>query len=309
MTTPAEATGRDRAGRLPSVMADHPGWWLDGEGRWRRLLRAPGAVWLAVATPHPGGGREIVLELVEGRPATEPEVDIVDPAALPDTGSGLRAALLAAGPVARIRTSDLWEALVGAILRCTTAPERARELYGKASRGLGHGHDTAFGRDWRFPTPAVVVQLAPDVFDSYGLGEVRDRLRTAAWVVRAIKAGWHSVPWDSLAVILAPVPRLGSAITGAAIADLSGDFRFLPADDVLVISRVRAMDPAGSWPEAAAAFGTRWLAMVGTERSAWTVLALAVDTRPWPPYRGWPRPTGALPQPDSDDTRKGVEAR
>lgn len=101
------------------LMADHPGWVRDKEGRLRRLLCSSGAVWLVVATPAPGGGHDIDAQLVDGEPGTGPVVDIADPALL-EGESELRDALLAAGPVARVRTGDLWEALVAAIFRDAT---------------------------------------------------------------------------------------------------------------------------------------------------------------------------------------------
>ncbi|QXV57465.1 hypothetical protein CVV72_10990 [Amycolatopsis sp. TNS106] len=258
-------------------MVEHPGWWLDGTGCWRRLLLSPGAVWLAVATPRPDGGHEVALDLIEGEPGNEPDVDVVDPAELTTHGSRLGEELLAAGPVARIRTGELWEALVGAIFRCTMPLERARTVYRNAAKALGMGHDTPVGRDWVFPGPSMVLELEADVFDVCGLGEIRDRLRTAAWVARVLESRRLTVPWYQLATVLAPVPGIGALIAGAAVADLSGDFRLLPPTDFLVRRRVRALDPS-AWPEGVVDFGARWQAMTGTERSTWTVLVLARQT-------------------------------
>ncbi|WP_410585832.1 hypothetical protein [Amycolatopsis sp. lyj-108] len=276
-----DGTWRDRTGRRPSVMADHPGWWLDGEGRWRRLLRGgSGAVWLAVATPLPDSGHDIDLDLVDGRPGSEPEVEVEvsDPATLANQGSALSQQLLAAGPVARIRTDGLWEALVGAILRCTMPLEHARTVYRDASKALGQGHDSAMGREWLFPGPTTVLELSADVFDVHGLGAVRDRLRTAAWITRAVEPGWRTAAWDGLRTVLAPVPRIGSLIADVAVADLSGDFRFLAPSDFLVRRCVHVLDPATFWPDDAAGFGVRWQEMTGVQRSAWTVLVLARET-------------------------------
>ncbi|WP_409496842.1 hypothetical protein [Amycolatopsis sp. cmx-11-12] len=273
--------GRDRTGRRPSVMADHPGWRLDGEGRWRRLLRGgSGAVWLAVATPRPDGGHDIGLHLVDGQPDSEPEVevDVIDPATLANQESALSQELLAAGPVARIRAGDLWEALLGALFRCTMPLEHARTVYRDASTALGQGHDSPMGREWLFPGPTTVLELSADVFDVHGLGAVRDRLRTAAWITRALEPEWRTAPWDGLRTVLAPVPRIGSLIADAAVADLSGDFRFLAPSDFLVRRCVHALDPATSWPDDAADFGVRWQEMTGVQRSAWNVLVLAKET-------------------------------
>ncbi|WP_410646376.1 hypothetical protein [Amycolatopsis sp. cmx-4-54] len=260
-------------------MTDHPGWRLDDQGRLRRLLRSSDAVWLVIATPSRDGGHQIDLELVDGPPGTDPPVDVVGPAALADTETGLRAVLLEAGPVARVRSGDLWDALVGAILRCTTPAERARAVYRDTAAGFGTSYDTPLGRASLFPSPQLALELSADVFEVYGVSHVRDHLRTAAWVARELESRWRTVPSDQLATVLAAVPRLGTLIAGAAVADLSGDFRCLAPGDVLVRRRVRALDPAASWPDDPQAFSTRWQEMTGVERSAWTVLVLAADAR------------------------------
>ncbi|MFI7121933.1 hypothetical protein [Amycolatopsis sp. NPDC049868] len=231
------------------------------------------------ATPSRGGGHQIDLELVDGPPDTDPRVDVVDPAILADSGPGLREVLLEAGPVARVRSGDLWDALVGAILRCTMPAERARAVYRDTAAGFGTSYATPLGRASLFPSPQVILELSAEVFEVSGLGHVRDRLRTAAWVARELEFRWRTVPCDTFATILGHVPRLGSVIAGAAVADLSGDFRCLEPGDILVRRRVRALDPAASWRDDPRAFGTRWQEMTGVERSAWTVLVLAADAR------------------------------
>ncbi len=267
------------ARRRPAVMADHPGWRRDGQGRLRRLLRSPDAVWLAVATPSSGGGHEIEVELVDGRPGAAPRVDVVDPATLTETGSRLREVLLARGPVTRARSSDLWDALVGAVFRCTMPAEQARGLYRDAAIGLGECYGTRLGREQLFPEPAQVLDLSDDVFDVYGLALVRDRLRTAASTVRALRSGWQRLSWDVLYTCLAQLPRDGSLIAGAAVADLSGDFRFVVSSDFLVRNRVHRLEPASSWPQDALRFSPRWQAMTGIQRSDWTLLILADPVR------------------------------
>ncbi|UUV32252.1 hypothetical protein NQK81_02025 [Amycolatopsis roodepoortensis] len=260
-------------------MADHPGWRLDDQGCLRRLMCSSDAVWLVTATPLRDGAHQIDLELVDGPPDTDPRVDVVDPAALADSGTGLHDILLEAGPVARVRSSDLWDALVGATLRCTMPPERARAVYRDNAAGFGTSYDTPLGRASLFPSPQVILELSADVIEVSGLGHVRGHLRTAAWVARELESRWRTVPCEKFATILGHVPRLGSLIAGAAVADLSSDFRCLEPGDVLVRRRVRALDPAASWPDDPRAFGTRWQQMTGTERSAWTVLVLAADAR------------------------------
>ncbi|WP_143267189.1 hypothetical protein [Amycolatopsis thailandensis] len=241
----------------------------------RRLVWSPDAVWLVVASPSPDGGHEIGLERVAGRSGTEPRVDVVDPAVLTGTGSRLGEVLLAAGPVVRVRTGDLWDALVGAVFRDAMPCYRARAVYRATAVNFGTGHDTSLGREWVFPGPALVLELPPEVFDVDGLRQVRDRLRTVAWVARELESRWRAVPWDGLATLLAHVPRIRSLIGGAAIADLSGDFRALATSDFLVKQHVHALDPTTPWPRSAEHFGARWQAMTGIERSAWTTLVLA----------------------------------
>ncbi len=275
---PADQAWHEKLGRRPSVMADHPGWRLDDQGRLRRLLRSSDAVWLVVAAPASGGGHDLSLHQVDGDPSTEPRVDITDPATL-DDDLGLREVLLAAGPVARVRTGDPWEALVGAIFRRTTPLERARTLYRDAAAGLGVGYDTSVGRERLFPAPALILELSDDVFEVYGLAPIRDRLRVAASTVRALRSGWRTLSWDGLYTSITTVPRISAPIAGPAVADLSGDFRFIVSSDFLLRHQVRALDPVTSWPENALAFSLRWQRVTGIQRADWTVLALATAAR------------------------------
>ncbi|WP_143267991.1 hypothetical protein [Amycolatopsis alba] len=245
----------------------------------RRLVWSSESVWLVVASPSPDGGHEISLEWVAGRLDTEPRVDVIDPAVLTATGFRLREVLLAAGPVARARSGDLWDALVGAVFRCTIPLGCARTLYRDAAVGLGAGYDTPVGREWVFPAPAQILALPEDVFDAYGLTRVRDRLRSAASIVRGMRSGWRHLSWNVLYSCLAQMPRDGSLIAGAAVADLSGDYRFVVSSDFLIRKQVHAGDPGSSWPENALRFSFRWQAMTGIQRSDWTLLLLAHGTR------------------------------
>ncbi|WP_409493515.1 hypothetical protein [Amycolatopsis sp. cmx-11-12] len=114
---------------------------------------------------------------------------------VPDAGHtydepGILAALLEATD----RSGDLWDALLGAILRCTMQLEHVRVLYRDTAKGLGKGYDAPAGRARLFPSPTMVLQLSADVFEVYGLSHVRDHLRTAAWVARELESRWRTVP-------------------------------------------------------------------------------------------------------------------
>lgn len=156
-----------------------------------------------------------------------------------------------------------------------TPLEHARSLYQAAAVGLGAGYDTPVGRAWLFPTPELILAMSEDMFDAYGLAPARDRLRTAASTVRAIRSGWRTLPWNGLFTCLTQVPRLGPSIAGATVADLSGDFRRVVSSDFLVRRQVHALDPTTSWPENALSFSLRWQGLTGIRRSDWTLLTLA----------------------------------
>jgi len=163
---------------------------------------------------------------------------------------------------------------------CTSAltPAQVRQVLGVEVRGTIDREEPR-GPTWAFPGPALVLELPPDVFDVNGLREVRDRLRTVAWVARELESRWRTVPWKGLATLLAHVRRIRSLIGDAAIADLSGDFRVLATSDVLVKKHVHTLDPTTAWPHDAQDFSARWQAMTGIERSAWTALVLAAGAQ------------------------------
>lgn len=73
--------------------------------------------------------------------------------------------------------------------------------------------------------------------------------------------------------------ELGPSIAGAAVADLSGDFRRVVSSDFLVRRQVHALDPTTSWPENPLYFSLQWQGLTGIRRSEWTVLTLATAVR------------------------------
>ncbi len=262
-----------------SVMTDHPSWLSTGTGTGTvfRAVRCGDAVWTLTATPTEGGRQDTSADRVSGE-GNEPVVDVVDPAVLTGTGAvvdGLRAA----GPVARWRNPDLWDALATSIVRQVIRAGQARKLYRAFSRAHGEPIATSLGQAWLFPPPPTVLALPDAEFARLGMAFKARPLRAAAQACLESGPTWAELDPATLADKVQDVPRIGPWTAGATVADLTNDYALYPYADLAVRTWAKRLAPERAWPATEPEFARVWARLAGDQLSAWTLLTLAWGAR------------------------------
>lgn len=256
------------------MMLDHPGWLTAEDGTAFRAVRAAAEVWTAVVTP---AGRRLHLTAPPGaRPA--PVVDVVDPASLAGEHP-LVEVLRQAGPVARLRNPDLWDALVTSIIRQVIRAGQARALYRAFCTRHGEPATTPAGTAWLVPTPRTVLGLTDTEFTHLGMAFKRGALRAAAAAYLDHGPDWTRLPAAILLADVQQVPRVGRWTAGATVADHSNDFSLYPFADLAVRTWASRLVPDHPWPDNEPGFGRYWRDSAGAQLSAWTLLTLASGAR------------------------------
>ncbi|MDA8372630.1 MAG: hypothetical protein M0026_22535 [Nocardiopsaceae bacterium] len=241
------------------TLCEHPAW-----NNGRRLVRTANGVSLASAS---AAG----IELSTPGPA----LDVYDPADLSDRAPELmRRGLEARGPVARLRTPDLWDAIATAIIRQVIRADQARLMYQRFTSTYGEPAEAGHV----FPSPEVVLALADEAFTGLGMAFKRDPLRAAAQAVLDHGEKWEQVPPSDLVGELQSVPRIGPWTAGAAVADFTGDFSLYPYGDMAVRKYARQTFPDLDLPDQEAAFAACWSSYSNSsyELSVLTALTLAL---------------------------------
>lgn len=241
------------------TLCEHPAW-----NNGHRLVRTANGVSLASAST---AGIELSMP--------GPVIDVYQPAKLsalvPEL---LRRYLADRGPVARLRTPDLWEAIATAIIRQVIRADQARLMYQRFTDA--HGRRAESGRI--FPAPEVVLALADEVFAELGMAFKRDPLRAAAQAVLDHGEKWEQLRPIDLVDELQSVPRIGPWTAGTAVADFTGDFSLYPYGDMAVRKYARQTFPDLDLPDREGPFATRWASYCATpfELSVLTALTLAL---------------------------------
>lgn len=254
------------------TLCEHPAW-----DNGHRLVRTADGVSLASA-----GADGIELSI------PGPAIDIYDPTELSGSiPAQLRQGLQSRGPLARLRTPDLWEAIATAIIRQVIRADQARLMYQRFT--TAHGETTEVGQV--FPSPEVVLALTDAVYAGLGMAFKRDPLRAAAQALLDHGEKWKQL--DPLDIVdeLQSVPRIGPWTAGAAVADYTGDFSHYPYGDMAVRKYARQTFPELELPDQEAAFAARWSSFTASssELSVLTALTLALgDDRAQPPEQDEP---------------------
>lgn len=260
------------------MMLDHPGWLRGTDGRARRVLRSANTVWSVICSPAPEGGHTVDMVCLAGSADRAPRVDTVYPENL--TGDPtVCAPLLADGPVARVRTTDVWEALGTAITRQVIKAATARDNYRRFCETHGQQYDTAAGPAWLFPAPEVVLDLPDEAFDALRMKFFRDGLRAAADAALTAAADWADMTGDRLVDAVQSVRRIGPWTAGATVADVTNDYSLYPFADLAVRTWAGKLAPSVDWPKPEPEFGRVWQTMAGAQLSEWTLLTLAWGVR------------------------------
>lgn len=234
-----------------------------------RAIRYGDAIWTVWRAP----GGPVDMHLVSGM-SKPPVVDIFDSENLPQTNE-LTRGLVAAGPVARLRNCDVWDALATGVIRQVIRAGQARKLYTQLCREYGQ----RVGHALLLPTPEVLIGLGDSEFASLGLSFKRAALRAAAEAVLKHGDEWLILPADDLMVALRTVYRIGPWTAATTVADLTNDFAVYPHGDLAVRTWARQIAPRMDWPDTEAEFATKWRRLAAGHLSAVTVLTLAQGGR------------------------------
>lgn len=251
------------------VIVDHPGWTTTAEPR--RTVRTENSTWIATA------GSALTLNRVGEGHGPEPTVDTYSPMNLGGSiPESLRSALEEQGPVQRLRTADLWEALATAIIRQVIRTDQARLMYHRFCDAYGTPLPGAGPS--AFPRPENVLALNEDDFAGLGMAFKRRPLIAAAEAFTESGPKWAELPADVLVEEVQAVPRIGPWTAGAAVADVTGDFSLYPYGDMAVRKWAAQACPDIDWPADEATFARWWRSFSATPQqlSALTVLTLAL---------------------------------
>jgi DNA-3-methyladenine glycosylase II len=275
VTTTTEATVTDLC--VADLMLDHPSWLVNDDATAYRVMRSAGSVWSVTCVPAAEGGQRVRTVRVDGD-GPAPVLDVFDSATV--TGQdAIAVALRQAGPVARLRNPDLWDALATAIIRQVIRAGQARKLYRVFCHQHGDPVTTPNGTGWLFPAPQVVLDLPDEEFTHLGMAFKRRPLQAAAQAYLEHGVTWATLPPARLLADVQHVRRIGPWTAGAAVADLSNDFSLYPFADLAVRTWAARLVPDQQWPGTEPEFAAVWQAQAGPQLSAWTLLTLAFGVR------------------------------
>jgi DNA-3-methyladenine glycosylase II len=275
VTTTTEATVTDLY--VAELMLDHPSWLVNDDATAYRVVRSAGSVWSVTSVAAAEGGQRVRTVRVDGA-GPAPVLDVFDPAAV-TSQHAVAAALRQAGPVARLRNPDLWDALATAIIRQVIRAGQARKLYRAFCQQHGDRADTPAGTGWLFPTPQVVLDLPDEEFTDLGMAFKRRPLQAAAQAYLEHAVTWATLPPATLLADVQHVPRIGPWTAGATVADLSNDFSLYPFADLAVRTWAARLVPDQQWPGTEPEFAQVWQTQAGPQLSTWTLLTLAFGVR------------------------------
>lgn len=250
------------------VMVDHPGW-----SNGRRTLVNGRTTWYANLDRK----RFSIYSRTDQDDLVSPTLDTHTPQTLgSQVPAELSQTLLTYGPVHRVRTPDLWEALATAIIRQVIRAEQARLMCQRFCHT--HGQPGPYGEPAGFPQPEQVLDLSDSDFAELGMKFKARPLRAAAKAMVEYGHKWQEMYPDTLVAEVQSVPRIGPWTAGAAIADWSGDFSLYPYGDMAVRKWASVAAPTIDWPTDEPTFAAWWRSFTTSpaELSTLTVLTLAL---------------------------------
>ena len=262
---------------VPDIMLDHPAWLVSTKGVASRAVRSGSAVWTVTCAPRCGQTRELHLDQHTGD-GPVPVLDVIDPRRLGATDC-VAEALRSAGPVARLRNPDLWDAIGTSIVRQVIRAGQARKLYRAFCREHGEAVPTPFDTAHLFPSPDTMLALSDEEFTRLGMGFKRQPLRAAAEAYLDFGAKWTEMDPRQLLAEIQTVPRIGPWTAGATVADVTNDYALYPFADLAVRTWAKRLAPGRNWPETEPAFARVWQGLAKEQLSEWTLLTLAWGVR------------------------------
>ena len=252
------------------VMTEHASWRAAGH-RASRVVATPDGGRCLVTTD----GGSIAHQPLRW-PPTKPIVDVFAFPRKVKAVPQLTAALSDLGTVARLRNMDLWDAIGTAIIRQVIRAGQAKKMYRAFCEEFGERASSSDGRVYAlFPSPDVVLKIAPDEFKSVGMSFKRPAVRAAAEAYLESRDTWLGLEPIELIDALQTVPRIGPWTARAAVADWSNDWSLYPYADLAVRTWANRAAPSYAWPREEPAFEQVWRTLAGDHLSSLTLLTLA----------------------------------
>lgn len=261
---------------VPGMMLDHPSWLVNADGRACRPVRSGPSVWMVTYSPCLGEGGELRFNQQAGD-GPRPVADVINLGGL--TTDPVAVALRAAGPVARLRNPDLWDAVATSIVRQVIRAGQARKLYRAFCQEHGDAVPTSSGVTHLFPSPETVLALPDQEFARLGMAFKRRPLRAAAEAYLEFGAKWTGLEPRQLLTEIQTVRRIGPWTAGATVADVTNDYALYPFADLAVRTWAQRLVPERDWPVTEPEFADVWQGLAKEQLSEWTLLTLAWGVR------------------------------
>lgn len=252
------------------VMTEHAAW-LPADGAVRRVVSAAETGrWLATVR-----GSALQLDALMAA-TTKPVPDVFTLTSGLGEVAELATALRGLGAVARLRNTDLWDAIGTAIIRQVIRAGQSKKLYRAFCAAYGERVELPNGGAYElFPTPEIVLKLSDEQFSSIGMAFKRRPLMEAARSFMERGAQWQQLAPHALIEALQSVPRIGPWTARAAVADWCNDWSLYPYNDLAVRTWATRAAPSFDWPKDEQQFGRVWRALAGEDLSSLTLLTLA----------------------------------
>jgi DNA-3-methyladenine glycosylase II len=214
------------------MLVDHPGWFLSAPGRierpfrWRHRTRV-------INCRREGAGFEATADVVHppdavGAVAAQKLVTVFDPDTLPEPFRSV-APIRECGQIQRLRSPDLWSALLPPVLQQHMRTSDGVRRYRRLCHAYGEEVRTTSRTAPLPPRPETVLGFDDAAFARIGLTPaMADRLRSVASTYLEHAELWLTLTPGRLLYVLQEVRHVGPWMAATATADLTNDFSVYP---------------------------------------------------------------------------------
>ena len=214
------------------MLADHPGWFMSAPGRIERAFRWCHKTWV-INCSWAGSRFEPTADVVHppdavGAVAAQQLVTVFDPDTLPEPFRSF-APIRECGKIQRLRTPDLWNALLPPVLQQHLRPTDGVRRYRRLCHAYGEEVRTATRTACLPPRPETILGFDKAAFERIGLPPgIVDRLRSVASTYLRQGEIWRTLTPARLLYVLQEARHIGPWIAATATADLTNDLSVYP---------------------------------------------------------------------------------
>ncbi|MFD0555635.1 hypothetical protein FB566_0847 [Stackebrandtia endophytica] len=230
--------------------------------------------WVAVAAD----GRLELTCLDDGDESEDgpPPVDLYRLPADVELPPELVTALGGLGTVARLRTTDIWEAIVVGVCQMITVAA-PWDTYKRLCQAWGEAVPLSTSPLYRMaPDPVGILDQTWRTLPATGLGQAAPVLHSAAEAYLTHGDTWHAAePADLITDLQTHIDGLDTDTARLIIVDITGDFEFYPVHTLDFRAWAHRAAPHALWPPRPTGFAHHWRTRTGKHRSAITALLVA----------------------------------